>query len=317
MRQEAAVLSNAYRYFLAVAEAGSIRAAARELNIVSSAVNRQILLLEDQLGIRLFDRVGRGLRLSEAGQVLLRQLRATLVHVGDAVAELDALRGLKRGRVRIATVESVSVERLPRLLGAFWQRYPGIEIAITVAGSEAVERMVEAGDVDIGFTFNPREGEAFEAVFAETHRIGALVAPGHRLAARAGITIADLAGEPLAVPAKGLSLREALDPALARHAAVLTIRVEADSLRLMSTLARDGVAVAFHTPVGIERELVAGSLTLLPIEDADVALDRLVVIRLKARTPSLALAAFADFLEEFWGAARAGDGAAPKTASGA
>ncbi|WP_407048350.1 LysR family transcriptional regulator [Methyloraptor flagellatus] len=316
MRQEAAVLSNAYRYFLAVAEAGSIRAAARELNIVSSAVNRQILLLEDQLGIRLFDRVGRGLRLSEAGQVLVRQLRATLVHVGDAVAELDALRGLKRGRVRIATVESVSVERLPRLLAAFWQRYPGIEIAIAVAGSEAVERMVEAGDVDIGFTFNPREDEAFEAVFAEAHRIGALVAPGHRLATRSGIAIADLAGEPLAVPAKGLSLREALDPALARHAGTLTVRVEADSLRLMSTLARDGVAVAFHTPVGIERELAAGSLALLPIEDADVALDRLVVIRLKARTPSLALAAFADFLEEVWSTARSGDGAtAEATAS--
>ena len=303
MRHEAGVLSNAFRYFLAVAESGSIRAAARELNIVSSAVNRQILLLEDQLGIRLFDRVGRGLRLSEAGQVLVRHLRATLVHVDEALSELDALRGLRRGAVRIATVESVSVDRLPRLLSAFWALYPGIETAITVAGSEAVERMVETGEADIGFTFNPRDDDIFVAVFAEIHRISALMAPTHPLAARPALTIADLAGEPLALPARGLSLREALDPALARNARALTARVESDSLRLMSTLAREGTVIAFHTPVGIERELAAGTLVLKDLTDPDIAIDRMVVIRLKARAPSLALAAFADFLEETWSGA--------------
>ena len=105
MRGDVSILSTAFRYFLAVAEAGSIRAAARDLNIVSSAVNRQILMLEESLGIRLFDRVGRGLRLSEAGIALARQVRDTLARYEDTVAELDTLRGLRRGRIRIATVE--------------------------------------------------------------------------------------------------------------------------------------------------------------------------------------------------------------------
>ena len=131
MRPDTAILSTAFRYFLAVADAGSIRAAARDLNIVSSAVNRQILLLEENLGIKLFDRVGRGLRLSEAGTVLVRQVRETLARYDDVVSELDTLCGLRRGRIRIATVESISMERVPELLAGFWERYPGIEVVIT------------------------------------------------------------------------------------------------------------------------------------------------------------------------------------------
>ena len=100
MRQaETAILSTSFRYFLAVADSGSIRAAAKELNIASSAVSRQIGALEQILGIQLFDRIGRGLKLSDAGGLLLRNIRAALSGYGDVVTALDALRGLTRGRI--------------------------------------------------------------------------------------------------------------------------------------------------------------------------------------------------------------------------
>ena len=129
MRQaETAILSTSFRYFLAVADSGSIRAAAKELNIASSAVSRQIGALEQILGIQLFDRIGRGLKLSDAGGLLLRNIRAALSGYGDVVTALDALRGLTRGRIKVATVESISVGVLPDLLTAFWQELPDIEI---------------------------------------------------------------------------------------------------------------------------------------------------------------------------------------------
>ncbi len=301
MRSDGAILSTSFRYFLAVADAGSIRAAARELNIVSSAVNRQILLLEESLGIRLFDRVGRGLRLSEAGTILARQVRETLDRYDDTVAELDTLRGLRRGRIRIATVESTSVERLPLLLAEYWRRWPGIEVVLTMAGAEEVTRLVDEGLADVGFTFSTHDLEGLRIVHQEPHALGAVLAPDHPLADRPGLAFADLVGEPLILPARGMSLRVALEPFLQRHRRRLTLRAECNSLRLMAKLVECSRAVGFQTRIGIEAETRAGTLKWLPIEDADLATDRCMVVARIGTIPSLAVAAFTDLVEELWG----------------
>lgn len=307
MRNDTAILSTAFRYFMAVADAGSIRAAARELNIVSSAVNRQILLLEESMGIRLFDRVGRGLRLSEAGQILVRQVRETLDRYDDVVTELDTLRGLRRGRIRIVTVESISIERLPDLLAEFWRRHPGIEVVLTVAGAHTVTRLVDEGQADVGFAFSTHELDGFRLLHEEPHPIGALMAADHRLAGRETLRFDDLLDENLVLPARGLSLRAALEPLIAPRRRMLKVRAELNSLRLMSALVRRSDSVAFLTRVGIEGELRRGELVWIPLADDDLALDRLMVVARNGAIPSLAVAAFVDLVEESWH----GDG--PKT----
>lgn len=297
MQRETAILSTRFRYFLAVAEAGSIRSAAKELNVVPSAVNRQILMLESQLGVDLFERVGRGLRLSEAGALLLRHVRNVIAAFDDTAVELDAFRGLKRGRVRVAAVESVSVTILPDLLTRFWEEYPGIQVAMTVAGSEAVTRLVLDGEADLSFSFNAAGTAPLEVLHTEPVRIGALMAPDHPLAGRPSIALADLVGEPLALPARGLSLRSAMEPALARLGQAIRPRMEANSLRHMAALARRGRLVAFQTTIGIEQELAEGSLVLVPLSDPDVGIDHLTVLTGTVRAPSLAITVFADFVK--------------------
>jgi DNA-binding transcriptional LysR family regulator len=230
MRQaETAILSTSFRYFLAVADSGSIRAAAKELNIASSAVSRQIGALEQILGIQLFDRIGRGLKLSDAGGLLLRNIRAALSGYGDVVTALDALRGLTRGRIKVATVESISVGVLPDLLTAFWQKLPDIEISVTVTGAEAVTRQVQEGHADIGFTLNPRGMEGVTVVYERSFSIGALMAPSHPLAKRKTVSVKDCLEYPLALPARGLSLRAALERVLARHASKKPPRLQSSS----------------------------------------------------------------------------------------
>jgi DNA-binding transcriptional LysR family regulator len=293
---ETAILATGFRYFLAVAEAGSIRAAAKQLNIVSSAVDRQILMLERSLGIELFDRVGRGLRLSEAGRILLKKVRQTIADYSDVVTEISALRGLQRGKVRVATVESVTVNLLPELLIRFWERWPGIEIAATVTGADAVTRLVQAGEADVGFTFNPPILDGLSIVHERMFRIGALMSPDHPLAQRRSVSIAECAVYPLAIPAPGLSLRALLDPALVRHGGAARPRVEVNSLRLMAALARRNGCIAFQTAVGIEQELESKALVLVPLRDRDVAPNRFVTVTESARSPNLAVAAFIEFV---------------------
>ncbi len=141
--------SPAMRYFLAVAEAGSIRAASRELNVASSAINRQVLWLEEALGLQLFDRVGRRLRLSQAGELLLAHIRRTYSDFEGTVAELDALKGLRRGTVSIASVESVAEKLLPAVISTFRKSYPGIHVNVSISSSREAARKVEAAEADV------------------------------------------------------------------------------------------------------------------------------------------------------------------------
>jgi DNA-binding transcriptional LysR family regulator len=276
-KAETALVAIGYRYFMAVAEAGSVRAASRGLNIAASAISRQLILLEDTLGVALFDRSGRGLSLSPAGEILLRGLRSASQGHENTLDQLSALKGLKRGLVRVATVESVSVSILPDMLVEFARAFPGIEVAITVAGSDAVTALVRDHQADIGFTFNPSSLEGLDVVTSRDLHLGVIMAPDHPLAGAARLSLTECAGYPLAWPSRGLSLRTILESVPA--ARKLRPSFECNSLRLMASLARRGSCIAFQTPIGIEQELASGALIWIPLIDKRLPLDRLKVVR--------------------------------------
>ncbi|MFN4141455.1 LysR family transcriptional regulator [Aestuariivirga sp.] len=289
-KAETQLVALAYRYFMAVAETGSVRAAAREINVAASAISRQLLRLEDSLGVALFDRSGRGLALTPAGETLLRGLRQAALGHENTLDELSALKGLKRGLLRIATVESVSVSILPDVLLAFATDYPGIEVAVTVAGSEAVTTLVREHQADLGFTFNPSSLEGLEVLASRDLRLGAVLAPAHPLAKAKSLSLPDCAHFPLAWPSRGLSLRAILDsvPAARR----IRPAFECSSLRLMASLARRGSCIAFQTVIGIEQELAAGTLVFVPLADKRLPVDRLRLLARKGTAKRPAVEAF-------------------------
>ena len=285
MRIENAILSTAFRYFAAVAEAGSIRAAARELNIASSAINRQILLLEEALGMTVFERTGRSLRLNEAGRLLLDRVSATSRDYEDTLAAIEALKGLRSGLVRVATVESVSVNLLPRVLAGFNEAYPGISVELSVTGSDAVTAQVLAREADVGFTFNPASLDGLEIAFEKPLQIGAIVSADHPLAAKRRTTLSDCLSYPYAWPARGLSLRAALDVCRqGMHQAAPPV-LQANSLRVMAAMAQSGCCVAFQTKIGIEQHLTTGVLRFLPLTDKSLPKDHLMLVRQAGREP--------------------------------
>ncbi len=287
---ETALIAIAYRYFMAVAEAGSVRAAARELNVAASAVSRQLMQLEQSHETRLFDRTGRGLSLTPAGEVLLKGLRQAAQGHENTLDQLSALRGLARGLLRIATVESVSASILPDMLLDFARRHPGIEVSVTVAGSEAVTGLVREHQADLGFTFNPSSLEGLDVLASLDLHLGAVLSPQHPLAGARKLSLADCAAYPLAWPSKGLSLRPILDslPAARR----LKPAFECNSLRLMASLARRGSCIAFQTAIGIEQELGAGTLVFVPLSDKRLPVDRFRLVARKAAGQRPAVEAF-------------------------
>lgn len=284
----------AMRYFAKVAEHGSIRAASRDLNVASSAVNRQILWLEEALGLQLFERVGRRLRLAQAGEVLLAHVRRTYSDFDGTMAELDALKGLRRGTVTVATAESVSEALLPSLVGSFRRTYPGIHIKVVVTSSREAAQLVEAAEADVGFTFDPPETSALTVAFHHDLIIGALMAPDHPLSSKPELTLAECLKYPIALPAEGLSLRTRIDAVRRTIPGASKTYVESNSLRLMRALARQDGVIGFQTRIGSEEDLNEGRLVFRPLGDSPLQNDRLCIVTSSLRALALSPGMFFD-----------------------
>jgi LysR family transcriptional regulator of abg operon len=139
---------NALRDFLAVAERGSLRAAARQLGVAQASITRSLQELEKELGITLFERRARGVSLSAAGEVFLRRARAVRSELQRAKDELDQLQGATHGELRVCLSTVPHMAMLPTALGAFRQRYPDVKLDVLDSLLPRVEQELKDGTID-------------------------------------------------------------------------------------------------------------------------------------------------------------------------
>lgn len=186
-----------YEVFLRVARLASFTAAARSLGYTQSAVSRQIQVLEDEWGTPLFDRLPRGVRLTEAGRILLPHAEAVGERLRTARAELDALRTVGAGRLRIGAFSTADAALLPRALAAFRTRHPAVAVTRTEGPSAKHLALLAAGDLDLAVVADtsgrPPQGCTPHHLLDE--RMYVALPRGHRLAGRADVRLAELADE--------------------------------------------------------------------------------------------------------------------------
>ena len=259
--------SLAIRYFDAVRKAGSIREAARRLDVASSAVNRQILKLEDELGTPLFERLPTGLKLSSAGEILTRHVATVLRDAARAESELDALKGVKTGRVEIIAAESLNADFLPNVIGELQRKHAQVRVKVVIEGSLSIPAAIVNGDVDVGIGFSiPRNPELRQLAMGR-FSLGAVVTPTHPLADRKRIKIADCADYPLILSDDQLSIRTVMHPIIVHARRTIKPAIEANSIELMKNLAERDLGVAFMSRVGLESAIRAKTLVHVPLED--------------------------------------------------
>ncbi len=261
-------------YFNAVAECLSVREAARRLSVASSAVTRQIAQLEDALGMELFLREGGRLKLSTAGEILSRHARHLTRPLEAAVSELDLLRGLKTGIVRIATVESIGLSFLPRLVADFRQRYPRLHLDIAMVNAADVIARLAGEQADLGFGFIARPSRLVEIAVRRDVRIGVVMRPDHPLAAVPRLTLTACLEHPLAVAKPEISIRDVIEPFLQQSMRRLPPLIESDSIRMLVELALTGGLASVMTPIGAQSELSSGALLFRPLDDPGLPTNR-------------------------------------------
>ena len=253
------------RYLDEVARSGSIRKAAERLNVAASAVNRQILSLEQELDTPIFERMPGGLRLTATGEILIAHVRDTLREHRRALDRVAALKGLTQGEVKIATMGGLAAGLLGDVLGAFRSVHPRVKLTVRVLPREAIVAAVLDGQADLGLAYNlPSHPRLFRAASFE-HPIGAVMAPDHPLAGRLSVRFADCLPYPLLLAERGMSLREAID-LLIPPTAEARPALETNSLELMKRMARRVLCVTFMSLHEVGEDLRSGSLAFVPIQ---------------------------------------------------
>ena len=180
------------KYFREVVASGSVRTAAKRLHISSSAVSRQILKIEDELGVRLFERKPGGMELTTAGHVLAGHVERTLVDAERCHAELAALGQVPERPLTITGQESVIAEFLPPVLVELHAALPGMGSAFAAAGGDQLNRLLLDGTADVAIAFDRQPEACVVDLATRTLAVGAIVAPSHPLAARSALSVSCL-----------------------------------------------------------------------------------------------------------------------------
>jgi molybdate transport repressor ModE-like protein len=183
-----------------VARCGSFSAAAESLSFTQSAVSQQIASLERETGATLVDRGARGVRLTEAGEVLVRHADVILARLDDAQAELDGLAGLRGGRLRLVSFPTAGASIMPRAIARFRERHPAIDLSLEVAEPPEAALRLRSGESDVALLIEAPWEKAGGDGLQRTHLLDdpmSVVLPkGHALATRAKVKLSDLAAEP-------------------------------------------------------------------------------------------------------------------------
>lgn len=282
----------AFRYVETVAQRGSIRRAAESLNIASSAVNRMILELERGLGVQLFERLPRGVRLTSAGEFLLLHIRRSNSDFETVREQIEGLKGVQRGHVSIAAVEAAVEPFLARALAQFHLSHRRVAFRVRIAGSVEVANAVMQEQADLGLTLNAPSSARLLSLATETYYLHGFVGRDHPLARHRALQLTDCIGFPVAMGDETLGGRQRLERAFEQAPLDFRPVLASNSISLMVETAKYSDVICFQA-LPFERRRAVGALIAIPLVDSGIAELELTLIANKRRALSIAAATFA------------------------
>lgn len=254
------------RIFIGVAEREHVTSAARFLNITQSTASAAITALERQHDVKLFDRVGRGISLTEAGHALLEEARAIVAHAQSASQMLDEFGTLRRGKIRLVASQTIAAYWLPPILASFHQRYPQLSIELAIGNTDQAAKQVMEGEADLGIV----EGKT-EYPILEQWPIGSdhLVLVSSQKPPRKKIDAAWLRQAPWVMREHGSGTRSTFNAQIRKlgvKSDTLDIRLTLPSNESVRTAVEAGVGITALSSLVVAPAIAAGRLHVLPFD---------------------------------------------------
>lgn len=255
------------RYVDQVSRSGSIQKAARELHVAASAIDRQILQLESELGVPLFDRHPRGMWLTVSGEAIVTLARRWRQDERRALADLRQFEGVHQGQVSLMAMDSHSTSFLPGVVQALAAAHPLVMLTVEIGATDDAVAGLVAGRVDVAAAFNLPPRRELLTLWKAELPLGCVVAPGHPLAGRRSVSLQEAASHPIALQSRALAIRRYLEAQYGWLFSEPRNRVETNSLQLVKQLAKAGRYVAFTSELDAAPEILDGSLRFVPVRD--------------------------------------------------
>ena len=286
----------AFQYLDAVARAGSIRQAAEKLHVASTALNRMILELEEQAGTPLFERLPRGVRLTAAGEVLVHTVRRSLADLRSAQSQIEQLRGLVRGTVRLGCAESVATDLVPSAVVQYQAQHPGVQFQVVSGVTNQLLGLLAQDEVELVLVHDPAPSDDLRVITRLPQPLCAMVRPDHPLAGRTRLRLSDCQKYPVALGDQSFGSRRLLDAVMARSRLTLRPMVEASTVQLLKEFTRQTGAISFQFQIGTLQEARRGELVSIPLSDPALGRSELVLAVREARRQPIATMSFVELL---------------------
>jgi DNA-binding transcriptional LysR family regulator len=258
------------RYFLAVAQAGSIAEASSELHVAASAISRQIARLEHGIGVPLFERHPRGMVLSDAGVRLAAFVRRNVADVEQVVGEIRRSGGGHRTRIRIASAEGFAWDLLPEAIASFHRTHPDVGFGLHVTSSAAATEAVRDAAADLAVTFSLSPARDVRVEYSQREYVHAVVNATHPVAARPAVSLAELRPYALAIVDDSTTVRQLFDICCSAEGLTFDPVLETDYSGALYTFAKLADAVTLTGRLPARRRLAADGLVAVPVTDREM-----------------------------------------------
>jgi DNA-binding transcriptional LysR family regulator len=237
-----------------VAVRGSFSAAAEALSFTQSAVSQQIAALEREAGTTLVQRSARGVRLTEAGEAVVRHAEAIMARLAEAEAELEAIAGLRGGRLRMASFESAGSTLMPLAIAGFRAKHPAVELSLSLAEPEDCVPQLRSGELDLAIVFESAvvdQVDGIERVHLLEDPMYLALPSDHPLAHRRRLRLEDLAGEAWIAGAADCECNRLISRACAMAGYQPRIAFQTDDYTAMQGFVAAGVGVSLIAELGL------------------------------------------------------------------
>lgn len=283
------------RYIDVVARERSIRKASEKLNITSTALNRRILALEDEVGTPLFERLPSGVRLNTAGELFIQHIRSQMTDLSRVLSQISDLSGVRRGHVTISGGPELLASFLPKQIAQYRQEFEAVQFdVVRHTPAESLAALINF-ESDMAFVFDSVLPSDVHIVASVSQPLYALVQDSHPLAANSMLKLQDCLAWPVVSPQTDSGLKTMLEVGRLRAAANLQTVIHTDETEFVLDYVRREQAVGFAIPLSFEGSTQSLSgLKAIAIDERDVPPGIVHLVQRKGRVLSVAAAKFMD-----------------------
>tara|TARA_B100001093_G_scaffold144091_1_gene136703 strand:+ start:5484 stop:6416 length:933 start_codon:yes stop_codon:yes gene_type:complete len=287
------------RFIDAVAREKSIRKAAEKLAITSTALNRRILQIEDEIGQPLFERLASGVRLNTAGELFVQHIRTQTAELTRVQSQIADLSGIRRGHVRIASGADIMRYFLPETIARYRGEHPAVTFDLVRQSGDSAEHALRTLEADLALIFEPIKSADFQTMATARQQLYCIMAADHPLAEKTPIRVRDCSGQAAVLPRADAGVRQLLNVGLISRNTELGIVVESNNQEFLHNYLKQEPVISFQIPIALPQGMIehlggVNNVVARPVDLSDVPAGIFHVGQLKGRVLPVAAAKFLD-----------------------